>query len=149
VVNSRENVFIGQFEHALDGKNRLFIPAQFRFKSRGADFIITQGLETCLYLFPTSFWKILAGRLDTLPLANKAEERAFKRMLFSAAAEAEVDAQGRILVPKSLCEYAGITRETVIVGVSNHLEIWDKTAWKKYSEDAKRIFTSVASSLPL
>src|ERR1700687_1143212 len=90
VVESRKTFFMGQYEHGLDDKNRLFLPSRFREKSRGADFILTQGLDRCLFLFPTESWHDLAGKLQDLPLANKIEERAFKRILLSAACEADV-----------------------------------------------------------
>ena len=140
---------MGQYEHGIDDKNRLFLPSRFREKSDGADFIVTQGLEQCLFLFPQSAWESLAAKLEGLPLADKVEERAFKRMLLSAASEAEVDSQGRILIPQMLKEYAGIDKDVVILGVLHHLEIWSKPRWEKYRKKARASFEKAAPHLEL
>src|SRR5215467_12138035 len=124
VVESRKSLFMGQYEHGLDDKNRLFLPSRFREKSRGPDFILTQGLECCLFLFPLESWESLADKLEDLPISNKVEERAFKRILLSAACEAEVDSQGRILIPQNLKEFAHISHDVVVLGVIKHMEIW-------------------------
>jgi MraZ protein len=149
VENIKNSIFIGQYEHGIDDKNRLFLPSRFREKSRGADYILTQGLERCLFLFPIQYWHDLADKLDRLPLENKSEERAFKRILLSAAGEAEVDTQGRILVPQHLKEYAGISRHVVILGVLKHVEIWAKEEWQHYSKKARSSFEKVAPHLAL
>lgn len=140
---------MGQFEHGLDGKNRLFLPSRFREKSRGPDFVITQGLERCLFLFPLESWNDLAGKLSDLPIANKVEERAFKRILLSAACEAEVDSQGRILIPQNLKNYAGIKHEVVVLGVLKHVELWAKESWSRYHKTARASFERVAPHLDL
>src|SRR5438876_65241 len=123
---------MGQYEHGLDEKNRLILPSRFRDKCRGSDVILTQGLERCLFLFPLEAWNDLAGKLADLPIANKMEERAFKRILLSAACEAEVDGQGRILIPQNLKDYAQIAHEVVVLGVLKHVEIWSKRLWENY-----------------
>jgi MraZ protein len=140
---------LGQFEHGIDDKNRLFLPARFREKNEGGLFIMTQGLEQCLFLFPPSAWEALAAKLDRLPLANKVEERAFKRTLLAAASEAEVDAQGRILIPQLLKEYAVIRRDAVILGVLHHIEIWAKERWERYRKKARASFEKAAPHLEL
>jgi MraZ protein len=149
VVESRKTVFIGHYEHGLDDKNRLFLPARFRDKHSGTHFIVTQGLERCLFLFPLKAWESLAGKLADLPLANKREERAFKRMLLSAASEADVDGQGRILIPQLLKDYAEIRKEAVILGVLQHVEIWSKERWEKYEKRARASFEKAAPHLEL
>ena len=149
MVESRKSFFMGQYEHGLDDKNRLFLPSRFREKSRGADFVLTQGLERCLFLFPTESWHALAGKLEDLPLANKMEERAFKRILLSAACEADVDSQGRILIPQNLKDYARITHDVVVLGVLKHVEIWAKEHWYHYSKKARASFEKVAPHLEL
>lgn len=148
-MESRKPLFLGQYEHGLDDKNRLFLPARFRHKQKGADFIMTQGLEGCLYLYPPSAWAKLAEKLEHLPLADKIEERAFKRMLLSAASDVEVDGQGRILIPQSLKDYAQIKREAVVLGVLQHVEIWAKERWTQYQEKARASFEKAASQLEL
>ena len=149
MVESSATIFLGQFEHAVDNKNRLFLPARFREKNAGARFIMTQGLEKCLFVYPPRAWESLASKLDQLPLANKSEERAFKRTLLSAACEAEADHQGRILIPHLLKEYAGIKRDAVILGVLNHAEIWAKERWEIYRKKARASFEKVAPHLEL
>jgi MraZ protein len=149
VVDSSATIFLGQFEHAVDDKNRLFLPARFREKNAGTPFIVTQGLEKCLFVYPPHAWQALASKLDQLPLANKAEERAFKRTFLSAACEAEADQQGRILIPQILKDYAGIKRDAVILGVLNHAEIWAKESWTVYQKKARASFERVAPHLEL
>ena len=125
------------------------MPSRFREKSAGPDFILTQGLEHCLFLFPNESWADLAEKLADLPITNKSEERAFKRILLSAACEAEVDSQGRLLVPQHLKEYAKISREVVILGVLKHVEIWAKEEWTRYHKKARASFEKVAPHLEL
>jgi len=149
VVNNPKTLFLGQFEHGIDEKNRLFLPARFRHKQAGADFIITQGLEGCLYLYPPSSWATLAEKLEHLPLENKSDERAFKRMLLSAASEVEVDGQGRILIPQLLKDYAHLKRDAVVIGMMKHVEIWSKERWTAYQEKARSSFESSAQQLEL
>jgi MraZ protein len=149
VGESRISIFLGQFEHGLDDKNRLFLPARFREKNVDGPFIMTQGLERCLFLYPPQAWQMLAAKLDSLPLANKVEERAFKRTLLSAASEAEVDSQGRILIPQLLREYAQIRKDAVVLGVLHHVEIWSKERWNAYRKRARASFEKAAPHLQL
>lgn len=148
-MKSRNSIFLGQYEHSLDGKNRLFIPALFREKNNGPDFILTQGLEKCLFLFPASAWTALAQKLENLPLSDKVEERAFKRTLLAGASESEPDSQGRILIPQLLVQYAEIKREVVIIGVLRHVEIWARENWQSYQKNARASFEKVAPHLEL
>jgi MraZ protein len=149
VVESSATIFLGQFEHAVDNKNRLFLPARFREKNSGSRFIMTQGLEQCLFVYAPQGWELLAGKLDRLSLADKSEERAFKRTLLAAACEAEADQQGRILIPQLLKDYAGLKRDAVILGVLNHVEIWAKERWEHYRKKARRSFEKAAPQLEL
>jgi len=149
VGESRISIFLGQYEHGVDDKNRLFLPARFREKNGSSPFILTQGLEQCLFLFPSGAWENLASKLDQLPLADKIEERAFKRMLLSAASEAEVDSQGRILIPQMLRDYARIKKDAVVLGVLHHVEIWAKDRWEAYRKKARVSFEKAAPHLEL
>jgi MraZ protein len=149
VVQSRNHFFMGQYEHGLDGKNRIFLPSRFREKSQGPKFIITQGLERCLFLFPLDSWSDLATKLTDLPITNKIEERAFKRILLSNACEADVDGQGRILIPQTLKDYANIRRQVVALGVLKHVELWAKEEWVHYRQKARTTFNKVAPHLDL
>jgi len=140
---------MGQYEHGLDGKNRLFLPSRFREKNKGSDFIITQGLERCLFLFPLASWNDLASKLADLPITNKVKERAFKRILLSNACEAQVDRQGRILLAQHLKDYAKIRHQVVALGVLKHIELWAKEEWNQYRQKARTTFDKVAPLLDL
>lgn len=125
-------MFIGEYQHALDSKNRIIIPAKFREKL-GSKFVMTKGLDGCLYAYPMDEWAKLEEKLKALPLTNK-DARAFVRFIFSGAAEIEIDKQGRALIPQNLIEYAGIIKEIVTIGVLSRIEIWSKEKWNKYND---------------
>jgi MraZ protein len=125
-------MFIGEYQHAIDPKNRINVPAKFR-EDFGSVFVLTKGLDGCLYAFAMDEWKRLEEKLKTLPLTSK-DARAFVRFFFSGAAEIEVDKQGRALIPQNLIEYAGISKEIVSIGVSTRVEIWSKEKWTDYNE---------------
>lgn len=124
-------MFIGEYQHALDTKNRMIVPAKLR-EGLGSKFVITKGLDGCLYAYPESEWKILEAKLKTLPLTNK-DARSFVRF-FLGACEIETDKQGRGLIPQNLKEYAGIEKEIVSIGVLSRVEIWSKEKWQEYNE---------------
>lgn len=125
-------MFIGEYQHALDSKNRIIIPAKFREKL-GSKFVMTKGLDGCLYAYPMDEWAKLEEKLKALPLTNK-NARAFVRFIFSGAAEIEIDKQGRALIPQNLIEYAGIIKEIVTIGVLSRIEIWSKEKWSEYND---------------
>lgn len=110
---------------------------------------MTQGLEACLFLFPSDAWDALAAKLDNLPMTDKAQERAFKRTLLAAASEVEADGQGRILVPHVLKDYAQIRRDTIILGMLDHVEIWAAERWAEYHKKARAGFADAARHLEL
>ncbi|KZL94168.1 division/cell wall cluster transcriptional repressor MraZ [Clostridium magnum] len=124
-------MFIGEYEHALDSKNRIIVPSKFR-EELGNKFILTKGLDGCLYAYPLNEWQSLEEKLKKLPLTNK-NARAFVRFFFSGANEMELDKQSRTLIPQSLLEYAAIKKEIVSIGVSNRVEIWSKENWEEYN----------------
>ena len=124
-------MFIGEYEHALDSKNRIIVPSKFR-EELGTKFILTKGLDGCLYAYPISEWATLEEKLKKLPLTSK-NARAFVRFFFSGANEMETDKQGRTLIPQSLLEYAAVKKEIVSIGVSNRVEIWSKEKWEEYN----------------
>ncbi|MCL4458319.1 MAG: division/cell wall cluster transcriptional repressor MraZ [Chloroflexi bacterium] len=119
---------MGEFEHTVDDKGRLSIPAKFRAKFAGG-LVLTRGLDRCLFVYTASDWETLAEKIGSLPLTNP-EARVFARMMFSGAADLQIDGQGRIMLPAYLREYAGITNTVVILGVNTRLEIWDKENWR-------------------
>ncbi len=124
-------MFIGEYNHSLDTKNRIIIPAKFR-EELGKNFVLTKGLDGCLYVYPKSQWEVLQKKLETLPLTNK-NARAFVRFFFSGAHELELDKQGRTLIPQNLLEYGQIQKEIVSIGVSNRIEIWSREKWEEYN----------------
>lgn len=125
-----KNMFIGEFQHSIDGKGRLAIPAKFRVKISGGA-IITRGLDHCLFVFVSKDWEVLAQKLISLPLAQ-ANSRAFVRLMLSGASDVDVDSQGRILIPDYLRKYAGLDKAAKVIGVYNRMEVWDEKTWEAY-----------------
>ncbi len=139
------SVFLGEYQHSLDAKGRLTIPAKFR-EDLGEGAIVTRGLDHCLFLFPNSEWTELEAKLKTLPL-TKHDARQFARFLFSGATECELDKQGRIMLPLNLREFAGIDKDAVVIGVSSRIEIWSKEKWETYVEAAEQSFDQIAENI--
>lgn len=137
-------MFIGEYQHGLDTKNRMIIPAKLR-EELGNKFILTKGLDGCLYAYPIVEWKVLEEKLKSLPITNK-DARAFVRFFFSGASEIELDKQGRGLIPQNLIEYADIEKEIVSIGVLTRVEIWSKEKWIKYNE-ANIDYDSIAEKM--
>lgn len=137
-------MFIGEYQHALDTKNRMIVPVKLR-EGLGNKFVITKGLDGCLYAYPTREWEILEEKLKRLPITNK-DARSFVRFFFSGACEVETDKQGRGLIPQNLKEYAGIEKEIVSIGVLSRVEIWSKEKWTKYN-DSDIDFDSIAEKM--
>ena len=127
-------MFMGEHQHSIDDKGRLTIPSKFR-EALGATFIVTRGLDNCLFIYPMSEWSILEQKLKALPLM-KSDARAFTRFFFSGATECELDKQGRVNLPKHLCEYAKLDKECMVLGVSSRVEIWSKETWAGYYEQS-------------
>lgn len=125
-------MFIGEYEHALDSKNRIIIPSKFR-EELGESFVLTKGLDGCLYAYPINEWRLLEEKLKKLPLTNR-DARAFVRFFFSGANEIVIDKQGRALVPQALIKYADIKKDIVSIGVSTRIEIWSSEKWNQYNE---------------
>jgi len=126
-------VLIGEYEHSLDVKGRLILPAKIR-EDMGEKFIITKGLDGCLFGFSQAEWENFEQKLKTLPLTNK-NARDFVRFFLSGAIECEIDKQGRFLIASNLRDYAGLEKDSVIIGVGTRIEIWNKEKWKSYNSD--------------
>ena len=125
-------MFIGEYQHSLDSKNRIIVPSKLR-EGLGDKFVITKGLDGCIYAYTISEWEILENKLKTLPLTNR-DARAFVRFFFSGACIVELDKQGRGLIPQNLKEYAGIEKDIVSIGVLSRVEIWSKEKWINYNQ---------------
>ncbi len=138
-------MLLGEYQHNIDTKGRLIIPAKFR-GNLGERFIVTRGLDGCLFGYPMEEWDQLGEKLSQLPLAKK-EARMFTRFFYSAATECELDKQGRINIPKTLRNYAGLEKECCVIGVSNRFEIWSQKKWDQLSEDASEAFEEIAEDM--
>ncbi len=122
-------MFSGEYNHSIDEKGRLIIPSKFRFEL-GEKFILTRGLDGCICIYPMSEWDALEEKLRGLPLTNK-NSRLVTRFLVGGAVTCELDKQGRILIPGPLREHAGLTKDVVLAGTLERIEIWDKARWNE------------------
>lgn len=142
-------MFYGEYEHALDTKGRVIIPARFReiFKEHYAEkFYLTRGLDRCLFVFTEEAWKAQEKKFREMPF-TRGEARKFNRLYFSGACDVVCDKQGRILIPDYLKSYAEIKENVVIIGVSDRIEIWAKEKWKEFFESNKGGFEDLAEKL--
>jgi len=138
-------MLLGEYHHALDIKGRMAMPAKFRAHLNvGA--IITRGLDRSLFVFDTKAWEELVQKLIALPL-TQSNSRAFVRLMLAGAADVHFDAQGRILVPDYLREYAGLKKEVVVAGLYNRIEIWDSESWKSYKAKTEASSNEIAEKL--
>lgn len=138
-------MFIGEYQHSIDDKGRVIMPSKFR-EDLGFDFIMTKGLDNCLFVYPMEEWNILEKKLKILPLTNR-DARAFVRFFFSGATECTLDKQGRILIPLNLREHARLIKDAVIIGVATRIEIWGKEEWNAYNEDDSLSYDSIAERM--
>lgn len=138
-------MLIGEYNHTIDPKKRLAIPVKLR-KELGEKAILTRGLDQCLWLFPLSEWEKYMAQLSKLPL-GKGDARSLSRMMLAGGFEVEFDALGRILIPDSLRQYAGLGQRAVIAGLYSHLEIWDETRWNAYKVEAEKNTNTIAEKL--
>jgi MraZ protein len=138
-------MFIGEYKHTIDEMGRLAIPVKFRQDlARGA--VVTRGLDASLFLFPKEEWDKLAEKLAGLPL-GQSNSRAFARLMLAGAMDVEVDKQGRMVLPEYLRQYAGITKQTVIAGLYNRLEVWDAGRWEAYKTKTENEVGDIAEKL--
>ena len=138
-------MFMGEFHHNIDEKGRLIIPAKFR-QELGERFVLVRGLEKCLYVYSKSEWNNIVAKLKTLPVTKK-DVRTFTRSFFSGATECDFDRQGRINITSPLVSYAGITKECVIIGASDRLEIWSEDGWNSFFDDNSDKIEDIAEDL--
>ena len=140
-------LFIGEYEHSVDAKGRVIMPVKLR-EDIGEKFIVTKGLDGCLFAYSQTEWNNFEGKLKTLPLTNK-NARDFVRFFLSGAVECEIDKQGRFLIPGNLREYAVLEKEIIIIGVGTRIEIWNKEEWKKYSSDENISADEIAENMTM
>lgn len=138
-------MLLGEYEHSIDTKGRIAMPAKLR-EGLGVKFIITKGLDGCLFVYAMDEWQRVEQKLASLPMSRKTA-RDFTRFLFGGACEAECDKQGRVLLPANLRRYAALERDAVIVGVGSRAEIWDAAKWQQYNEESAEDVNELAEQL--
>ena len=138
-------MFMGEYHHSLDDKGRLIIPSKFRTEL-GDKFVITRGIENCLFAYPIERWETIVHKLEALPFTKK-DARNFTRFFLSGATVAEFDKQGRINITSPLITYAGIQKDCVVIGTGDRLEIWAKDAWENFFNSASINMSDIAENL--
>lgn len=137
-------MFIGTYDHSLDPKGRVILPRKFR-DELGQDMVFTKGIERCLYVFPLAEFEAFAVKLRTLPLTER-PSRDFVRVFVAGASQESADAQGRVVIPQPLREYAGLAKDVVVVGQLSRIEIWDKVEWERYIPAAQATYSAETSA---
>lgn len=138
-------MLIGEYEHSIDTKGRLSMPAKLK-ADIGEKFVVTKGLEGCLFVYSLTEWQNFEEKLRAFPLTNK-NARTLTRFFLAGATECEIDKQGRFLIASNLREYANLEKEVVIIGVLGRIEIWDKQKWKEFNEKENNSVEDIAESL--
>ena len=138
-------MFIGEYTHTLDPKNRVSLPAKFR-KELGRTVVVTRGLDKCLFIYPKKSWEKEAAKVAQHASGNAAG-RGLARLMLAGAAEAEADGAGRMLIPENLKSFAGLSSKVVLAGVSDRIEVWDENAWRTYTKDIERDADAYAEKL--
>ncbi len=127
-------MFMSEYNHTVDTKGRLIVPSKFR-EQLGDEFVVTKGMDGCLFVYANEDWSAFEQKLTSLPLINK-EARKFARFFLAGAAQVEVDKQGRILLPANLRQFAGLEKDVVLVGVGSRIEIWSRENWESMDADS-------------
>ena len=138
-------MLMGEYHHSIDEKNRLIIPSKFR-NELGEKFVITRGLENCLFVYSLVEWENIVSKLRTLPFTKK-DSRDFTRFFLSGATECVLDKSGRVSIASPLVKYAGLTNTCVIIGANDRLEIWDETSWNNFFESNQENSANIAENL--
>ncbi len=142
-------MFYGEYKHNIDNKGRLVLPSKIREACKDNEienFFLTRGLDKCIFMFAESEWRAQESKFKGMSFTQK-QSRIFNRMFFSGAIDVCPDKQGRFIIPQYLKEYASINRETMIIGVSNRIEIWDKKMWNDFYQDSDSSFEQIAENL--
>jgi MraZ protein len=143
--SGEHDMLIGEYHHNIDDKNRLVIPSKFR-ADIGSKFILTRGLDKCLFIYSLEEWNSIVAELKKLPFTHR-DSRYFTRFFLSGAIECELDNAGRVCITSPLIEYADITKECVIIGANDRLEVWSKESWDKFLSDNSEEFENIAENL--
>lgn len=138
-------MFIGQYTHNLDEKGRLAVPKKFREVLSGGA-VVTRGLDNCLFLYTNKEWEKLAEKLANLPF-SQANTRAFARLMLAGAMEVSIDKQGRVVIPEYLRTYGNLSKEVIVAGLYNRLELWDKKTWETYTTKNEAASNKIAEQM--
>ena len=144
-MKSGDYMFIGEYHHSIDEKGRIIIPMKFR-EELGNNFIVTRGIENCLFVYPMSNWEKITNKLNSLPFTKK-DARNFNRFFMSGATEVELDKQGRVNISSPLIDYAKLEKECVVIGTGDRLEIWSNKTWNEFFDSAKDNMSDIAENL--
>lgn len=142
-------MFYGEYQHSIDRKARLILPSKFRdvAKEYGIErFFMTRGLDKCIFMFSDQEWRAQEQKFKNMPF-TKQETRSFNRIFFSGAVDIVPDKQGRFIIPQYLKDYAAIKRETIIIGIANRIEIWEKATWEQYYANSSGTFEQIAENI--
>jgi MraZ protein len=138
-------MFIGEYHHTIDEKGRIIIPAKFR-EELGNNFIITRGIENCLFVYSEDNWAKITNKLSSLPFTKK-DARTFNRFFMSGATSVELDKQGRVNISKPLIDYASLLKDCVIIGTGDRLEVWSQESWESFFDSTKDSMSDIAENL--
>ena len=138
-------MFIGEYHHTIDEKNRIIIPAKFR-QELGKEFIVTRGIENCLFVYSLDNWAKITDKLSSLPFTKK-DARTFNRFFMSGATNVELDKQGRININAPLVDYAKLNKDCVVIGTGDRLEIWSQELWNSFFDSTKDSMSDIAENL--
>lgn len=139
------NMFIGEYHHTIDEKGRIIVPAKFR-EELGNNFIVTRGIEDCLFVYSTENWATITNKLNSLPFTHK-DARTFNRFFMSGATDVELDKQGRMNLPAPLISYAHLLKDCVIIGTGDRLEVWSEESWSRFFDSTKDSMSDIAENL--
>jgi MraZ protein len=138
-------MFIGEYNHTIDDKGRVAVPAKFRQLLRGGA-VVTRGLDNCLVVYPKKEWGKLADKIAALPF-NKANDRSLARFILAGAMDVDFDGQGRVTLPEYLRDFAKLTKKAIVAGLYNRLEIWNEDSWNKFKADTEKQSNQIAEAL--
>ncbi|WP_138159324.1 division/cell wall cluster transcriptional repressor MraZ [Peptoniphilus catoniae] len=138
-------MLIGEFRHSIDSKGRIIIPSKFREELKD-QFVMTKGLDNCLFVYPIEEWEKITNKIKELPMTS-GPVRSFVRTFFSGAIDQSLDKQGRVIIPQNLREHAQIDKEAVIIGLSTRIEVWSLEKWQDYQDKKALSYEEMAEQL--